>query len=60
MPCVEFWSPTCNEMIEKRQTEINAVRFAKEKSTHDENISTWDGDFIVATRVRETEHADNE
>ena len=40
---------------------MNAVRLVKENATHDENISTWEGDFkAAARRARETEHADYE
>jgi len=52
-----------NEQIEILQADIekyeaDAARLAKEIATHDEDISTWEGDFKAATKVREIEHTD--
>jgi len=52
-----------NEMIEMLQADIekyeaDAARLAKEIAKHDEDISTWEGDFKAATKVREIENAD--
>jgi len=52
-----------NEMIEILQADIqkyeaDAARLAKEISKHDEDISTWEGDFKAASKVREIEHTD--
>merc|ERR1719399_818911 len=52
-----------NEMIEILQADIqkyeaDAARLAKEIAKHDEDISTWEGDFKAATKVREIENAD--
>merc|ERR1719482_1057145 len=52
-----------NEMIEMLQADIqkyeaDAARLAKEIAQHDEDISTWEGDFKAATKVREIENAD--
>merc|ERR1719399_1569538 len=52
-----------NEMIEILQADIqkyeaDAARLAKEIAKHDEDISTWEGDFKAATKVREIEHTD--
>jgi chromosome segregation ATPase len=52
-----------NEQIEILQADIekyeaDAARLAKEISKHDEDISTWEGDFKAATKVREIEHTD--
>jgi len=52
-----------NEMIEMLQADIekyeaDASRLAKEIAKHDEDISTWEGDFKAATKVREIENAD--
>merc|ERR1719217_927648 len=52
-----------NEMIEILQADIqkyeaDAARLAKEIAKHDEDISTWEGDFKAASKVREIEHAD--
>ena len=45
-----------NEMIEMLQAdtekhEADAARLAKELAQHDEDISTWEGDFEAATEV---------
>ena len=45
-----------NEMIEMLQADIEkyeavAARLAKELAQHDEDISTWESDFDVATVV---------
>ena len=45
-----------NEMIEMLQADIekfeaDAARVAKELAQHDEDISTWEGDFKAATEV---------
>merc|ERR1719171_1282333 len=50
-------------MIEILQADIqkyeaDAARLAKEIAKHDEDISTWEGDFKAATKVREIEHTD--
>merc|ERR1719456_1807881 len=50
-------------MIEVLQADIqkfeaDAGQFAKEIAKHDEEISTWEGDFKAATKVREIENAD--
>merc|ERR1719191_1055205 len=52
-----------NEMIELLDADIekyeaDAARLAKEIAKHDEDISTWEGDFKAATKVREIENAD--
>merc|ERR1740133_701760 len=52
-----------NEMIEILQADIqkyesDAAQLAKEISKHDEDISTWEGDFKAASKVREIEHTD--
>jgi len=52
-----------NEMIEILQADIqkyeaDAARLAKEIAKHDEDISTWEGDFKAASKVREIEHTD--
>jgi len=52
-----------NEMIEMLQADIekyeaDAARLAREIAKHDEDISTWEGDFKAATKVREIENAD--
>merc|ERR1712224_408157 len=52
-----------NEMIEMLQADIqkyeaDAARLAKEIARHDEDISTWEGDFKAATKVREIENTD--
>merc|ERR1719146_242671 len=52
-----------NEMIEMLQADIqkyeaDAARLAKEIAQHDEDISTWEGDFKAATKVREIENTD--
>merc|ERR1719284_1729517 len=52
-----------NEMIEMLQADIQkyeatAARLAKEIAQHDEDISTWEGDFKAATKVREIENTD--
>merc|ERR1719454_2390704 len=52
-----------NEMIEMLQADIqkyeaDAARLAKEIAQHDEDISTREGDFKAATKVREIEHTD--
>merc|ERR1719345_482227 len=52
-----------NEMIEILQADIqkyeaDAARLAKEITKHDEDISTWEGDFKAASKVREIEHTD--
>ena len=52
-----------NEMIEIFQADLqkyeaDAARLAKEIAKHDEDISTWEGDFKAATKVREIEHTD--
>merc|ERR1719386_288446 len=38
--------------------EADAARLAKEIAQHDEDISTWEGDFKAATKVREIENTD--
>merc|ERR1719161_1723872 len=50
-------------MIEMLQADIekyeaDAARLAKEIAKHDEDISTWEGDFKAASKVREIENAD--
>merc|ERR1719380_112873 len=50
-------------MIEILQADIqkyeaDAARLAKEIAKHDEDVSTWEGDFKAATKVREIEHTD--
>merc|ERR1719473_2389934 len=52
-----------NEMIEILQADIqkyeaDAAQLAKEIAKHDEDISTWEGDFKAASKVREIEHTD--
>merc|ERR1712036_175879 len=52
-----------NEMIEILQADIqkyeaDAAQLAKEIAKHDEDISTWEGDFKAAVKVREIEHTD--
>merc|ERR1712100_526858 len=52
-----------NEMIEILQADIqkyeaDAAHLAKEIAKHDEDISTWEGDFKAASKVREIEHTD--
>merc|ERR1719434_30839 len=52
-----------NEMIEILQADIqkyeaDAAQLAKEIAKHDEDISTWEGDFKAASKVREIEHND--
>merc|ERR1719298_23492 len=52
-----------NEMIEMlsadvQKYEADAARLAKEIAQHDEDISTWEGDFKAATKVREIENTD--
>jgi len=52
-----------NEMIEILQADIqkyeaDASQLAKEIAKHDEDISTWEGDFKAASKVREIEHVD--
>merc|ERR1719345_652359 len=52
-----------NEMIDILQADIqkyeaDAAQLAKEISKHDEDISTWEGDFKAASKVREIEHTD--
>merc|ERR1719482_368020 len=52
-----------NEMIEMLQADIqkyeaDAALLAKEIAQHDEDISTWEGDFKAATKVREIENTD--
>merc|ERR1719197_1794601 len=52
-----------NEAIEMLQADIqkyeaDAARLAKEIAQHDEDISTWEGDFKAATKVREIENTD--
>merc|ERR1719460_2429760 len=52
-----------NEMIEIltadiQKYEADAARLAKEIAKHDEDISTWEGDFKAASKVREIEHTD--
>merc|ERR1711968_430038 len=52
-----------NEMIEMLQADIekyeaDAAQLAKEIAQHDEDISTWEGDFKAATKVREIENTD--
>merc|ERR1719475_15148 len=52
-----------NEMIEILEADIqkyeaDAAQLAKEIAKHDEDISTWEGDFKAATKVREIEHTD--
>jgi len=38
--------------------EADAAQLAKEIAKHDEDISTWEGDFKAASKVREIEHTD--
>merc|ERR550537_1332261 len=50
-------------MIEILQADIqkyeaDAAQLAKEIAKHDEDISTWEGDFKAASKVREIEHTD--
>jgi len=52
-----------NEMIEILEADIqkyeaDAAQLAKEIAKHDEDISTWEGDFKAASKVREIEHTD--
>merc|ERR1719399_445864 len=52
-----------NEQMEMLQADIQkyeatAARLAKEIAQHDEDISTWEGDFKAATKVREIENED--
>merc|ERR1719453_568229 len=52
-----------NEMIDVLQADIqkfeeDAARLAREIAKHDEDISTWEGDFKASTKVRDIEHAD--
>merc|ERR1719399_2161505 len=52
-----------NEMIEMLSADIqkyeaDAARLVKEIAQHDEDISTWEGDFKAATKVREIENTD--
>jgi len=52
-----------NEMIEVLQAHIqkfeaDAARLTKEIAVHDEDITTWEGDFKAASKVREIEHED--
>merc|ERR1740117_2407327 len=52
-----------NEMIEILQADIqkyeaDAAQLAKEIAKHNEDISTWEGDFKAASKVREIEHTD--
>merc|ERR1719261_525549 len=52
-----------NEMIEILQADIqkyeaDAARLAKEIAKHDKDISTWEGDFKAASKVREIENED--
>merc|ERR1719165_14525 len=52
-----------NEMIDIltadiQKYEADAARLAKEIAKHDEDISTWEGDFKAASKVREIEHTD--
>merc|ERR1740117_2122429 len=52
-----------NQMIEILQADIqkyeaDAAQLAKEIAKHDEDISTWEGDFKAASKVREIEHTD--
>ena len=51
-----------NEMIEILQAgiqkyEADAAQRAEEIAKHDEDISTWEGDFRAASKVREIEAA---
>merc|ERR1712159_551294 len=52
-----------NEMIEILEADIqkyeaDAAQLAEEIAKHDEDISTWEGDFKAASKVREIEHTD--
>merc|ERR1719238_58193 len=52
-----------NEMIEILEADIqkyeaDAAQLAKEIAKHYKDISTWEGDFKAASKVREIEHAD--
>jgi len=52
-----------NEMMEILEADIqkyeaDAAQLAKEIAKHDEDVSTWEGDFKAASKVREIEHTD--
>merc|ERR1719262_1624500 len=52
-----------NEMIEVLQADIqkyeeDAAQMAKEIAKHDDDISTWEGDFKASSKVRQIEHSD--
>merc|ERR1719389_1465453 len=52
-----------NEMIEVLQADIqkyeeDAASLAKEIAGHDDDISTWEGDFKASSKVRSIEKAD--
>merc|ERR1719498_595227 len=52
-----------NQMIEVLKADIakyeaDAAKLTREIAVHDEDISTWEGDFKAANKVREIEHED--
>jgi hypothetical protein len=52
-----------NQMIEVLKADIekyeaDAARMAREIAAHDDDITTWEGDFKAANKVREIEHED--
>merc|ERR1719217_326059 len=52
-----------NQMIDVLKADIekyeaDAARLAREIAVHDEDITTWEGDFKAANKVREIEHED--
>jgi prefoldin subunit 5 len=52
-----------NEMIEILMADIqkyeeDAKELAKQIAKHDDDISTWEGDFKAASKVRQIEHSD--
>jgi len=52
-----------NQMIEVLKADIakyeaDAAKLTREIAVHDEDITTWEGDFKAANKVREIEHED--
>merc|ERR550514_1176194 len=38
--------------------EADAAKLAREIAVHDDDVTTWEGDFKAANKVREIEHED--